>query len=285
MRRLLVVVTLILLAIPALASRTVVDELGRKVILPDHPHRLICLAPSLVDDVYQLGAGADVVAVTEFTKFPAEAAGKPSVGLPLHPSVEKILTLHPDLILGIGALNQLEHLRPLEQTGIPIFMVNPHSLKGIYETVGNLGRALNREDAARNLLDKMRSRERAIRARSAGKPMVRIFMPIWHDPVVTIGKDDYITEMIEIAGAKSVTDDIALPWPHISLESVIARRPDALLLVRDGKMNVRQLASRPGWNKLPAVQQGKVYWVDERIDLPSPIAFDVMEDLAKQFHP
>lgn len=285
MKKFLLLLFFSVAALPCWSARTLIDEFGRKVTVPDHPHRLICLAPSVVDDVYQLGAGEDVIAVSDYTKYPAEAATKPNVGKPLEPSIEKILSLHPDLVLGSSKINELQKLQSLEQYGIPVFMVDPRGLNGIYQSLASLGKALNRESAAQILIRKLQIREQAIRARGIGKPQVRLLVPIWYDPVITIGKDDYITDFIRIAGAKSVTDDIALPWPHISMEAVIARNPDALLLVRGGKMSVQELAKHPGWNTLPAVQSGKVYFVDDRIDLPSPVAFDALEDLAKQLHP
>ena len=110
-------------------------------------------------------------------------------------------------------------------------------------------------------------------------------MPIWYDPIITIGKHAFITEIIEAAGGRSVTDDLTEDWPHISMEILLARSPDALLLVRGGKMSLQLLQDRPGWSSLPAVQRRSVYYVDDRIDLASPVAIDVLEDLAKQFHP
>src|SRR6266568_5423339 len=103
--------TIILLGaitVPCFASRTLKDELGRAVEVPDHPHRMICLIPSVVDIVYSLGAGADVVAISDFTKYPKEALQKQSIGLPLTPSIEAIVAQHPDLVLGSGDLNTLE---------------------------------------------------------------------------------------------------------------------------------------------------------------------------------
>lgn len=276
---------LLVTSLQAFAARAIVDELGRKLSLPDHPHRLICLSPSLADSVYQLGAGDDVVAVSDFTKYPTAAAKKPSIGLPLKPSLEKIIALHPDLVLGLGDLNEVENLRPLEKYGIPVFLLNSHGLSGIYSSLSDIGKALNRESAAQALIARLQAREKAIRSRAVGKPAVRVFMPIWHDPVITIGRPDYLTDMIRIAGGVSVTEDITLPWPHISLEAVVARDPDALLLVRNGKMSVGQLATHPGWSMLRAIRTGKVYMIDDRIELPSPIAFDALEDLARQFHP
>ncbi|MGA2456477.1 MAG: cobalamin-binding protein [Terriglobales bacterium] len=261
------------------------DELGRVVKVPEHPHRLVCLLPSVVDDVYALGAGADVIAVTDYTKYPAEARAKASVGLPLAPSIETILSLHPDLVLGSGDLNRTETLQQLEKLGIAVFMVSPHGVEGIYRSIASLGQALNREESARELVSRLRGREAAVRQQVSGKPVVSILMPVWYDPIVTIGKHAFITDLIEIAGGHSVTSDLPQEWPQVSLEAVLAWAPEALLLVRGSKMSLEQIRGRPGWANLPAVKNNQIYYVDDRIDFPSPVAFDALEELAKQFHP
>jgi iron complex transport system substrate-binding protein len=241
--------------------------------------------PSVVDDVYALGAGADVVAVTDYTKYPVEAKSKPSVGLPLTPSMETILSMHPDLVLGSADLNLSETLRQLEHLGIAVFMIAPHGVAGIYQSISSLGRALNREDSARDLVGRLREREAAVRRRVSGKPVVSILMPVWYDPIVTIGKRAFVTDLIDIAGGHSVTSDIEQEWPQVSLEAVLARVPEALLLIRGSKMSMEQIRGRPGWANMPAVKNNRVYYVDDRIDFPSPVAFDALEELAKQFHP
>src|SRR5579862_581792 len=158
-------------------------------------------------------------------------------------------------------------------------------IAGIYTSLASVGRALNREQEAAKLVDALRERERAVRRRVAGKPVVNVLMPIWYDPLVTIGKDAYITDLIEIAGGHSVTSDVPQEWPEISLEAALARAPDALLLVRGSKMSVEILRTRPGWLTMPAVRNNRIYYVDERIESPSPVALDALEELAKQFHP
>lgn len=283
--RLGIVLLLSSIALPCFASRTVKDELGRTVEAPDHPHRVVCLIPSVVDIVYSLGAGTDVVAISDFTKYPKEALEKPSIGLPLNPSMEAIIALHPDLVLGSGDLNTLEFAGHLERLGIPVFMVDPHGIEGIYASILSLGIVLDRETDAHNLVARLRTRMETVKARVAGKPKVRVFLAIWYDPVMTIGKGAFISELIEAAGGRSVTDDIAQEWPEVSLETVVSRQPDALLLVRGANITVDELKTRPGWEHLKAVQQGCVYYTDGRIQYPSPIAFDALEDLAKQFHP
>ena len=279
------IILLTSLALPCFASRTVNDELGRTVEVPDHPHRVVCLIPNVADIVYSLGAGADVVAISDFTKYPKEALDKPSIGLPLNPSMETIGAWHADLALGTGDLNTLEFAGQLERLGIPVFMVDPHGIEGIYASILSIGSALNREPDAKTLVARLRTRVDTVKARVSGKPRVRVFMAIWYDPVMTIGKRAFISELIEAAGARSVTDDIAQEWPEVSIETVVSRQPDALLFASGSGITPEELKARPGWEDLKAVREGRIYYIDDRVQYPSPIAFDALEDLAKQFHP
>jgi iron complex transport system substrate-binding protein len=82
-----------------------------------------------------------------------------------------------------------------------------------------------------------------------------------------------------------VTDDLIPDWPQVSMETVVARAPDALLLFRGGKVSIDILRQRPGWNSLPAIRAGKVYYVESGIQEPSPVAIDALEELAREFHP
>ncbi|SNS94656.1 iron complex transport system substrate-binding protein [Granulicella rosea] len=283
MKKLLIL--LALSAIPAHASRIVTDETGRKVTLPDHPHRIVSLVPNITDDVFSLGAGDDVVAVSDYVQYPAEAKKKPSVGSIMKPSIETILSLHPDLVLGMPKANDQATLDKLAALGIPVFLAEPHGLKGILHTIALLGDALNRQPQATALVAQLQRRIDAVRASVQGKPVVSILMPVWYDPIHTIGKGAFITDIVDAAGGHSITDDIAQEWPIVSMETVISRAPQALLLVKDGKITLDLLRTRPGWSTLPAVKANRAYYVDRRIDFPSPVAIDALEDLAKQFHP
>ena len=286
MKRLLSLFAILFLStLPCAASRTVVDEIGRSVNVPDHPHRIICLVPSITDAVFALGAADDVIAVSDYVEYPAEAKKKPSVGSISNPSVETILSLHPDLLLGMPHQNQQAALAQFERLGIPIYLVDPHGVAGILHSITSLGQATGREPQAAVLNYRLQQRIDAVNAKFKGKPVISVFMPVSYDPVITIGKGAFIADIIEIAGGHSITDDINQEWPHISMEAVIARAPQALLMMRGGKITPEILRTRPGWDSLPAVRTGRVYFVDKRVSFPSPVAIDAMEDLAQQFHP
>jgi iron complex transport system substrate-binding protein len=261
------------------------DEMGRKVVAPDHPHRVICLMPTVTDTVYALGAGDDVVAISDYTKYPAAALKKPSVGDLINPSIEMILSLHPDLVIGVQPAGSMEVTGQLERAGIPVFLVSPHGIAGIFHSVETIGMALNRKPEADALVHSLQQRVDAVKARTKGLPAPRVFMPVWYDPITTIGKNAFITEIIAAAGGHSVTNDLPTEWPEISMEVVLERAPDALLLVRGGKTTLKVLRDRPGWSSMAAIKAHRAYYVDDRINLASPVAIDALEDLAKQFHP
>jgi iron complex transport system substrate-binding protein len=252
------------------ASHPLTDEVGRFVSVPDHPHRIICLVPSITDTVFALGGGDDVVAVSDYVKYPAEAMKKPSVGSISNPSMETILALHPDLVLGMPHQNQPAILDQLQRFGIPLYIVDPHGIQGILRSVHTLGQAIGRDRQANALALQLQQRIDAVRERTRNLPVVNVYMPISYDPVITIGKGSFIIEQ---------------EWPHISMEAVIARAPQALLMTRGGTVTIDSLEKRAGWNVLPAVKSRRVFYVDKRVEFPSPVAIDALEDLAKQFHP
>jgi iron complex transport system substrate-binding protein len=281
----LILLLLAVAAFPCSASHTVTDEAGRAVTVPDHPHRIICLVPSITDAVFALGAADDVVGVSDYVQYPEEAKKKPSVGSITNPSIETILALRPDLVLGTPHLNQQTILDQLQRFGIPLYIVDPHGIAGILRSVVSLGQATGREAQAAAMVLRLQQRVAAVRASIKGKPIVNVFMPVSYDPVITIGKGSFITDIIEAAGGHSITSDINQEWPHISMEAVIARAPQGLLMMRSGKITIDILRDRPGWNMLPAVKARRVYYIDKRVNFPSPVAIDALEDLAKQLHP
>jgi iron complex transport system substrate-binding protein len=272
---------------PARASRRITDEVGRIVVVPDHPHRIVCLTPSLTQTVYELGAGDLIVGVSDYTTSPAEASTKPSVGAIIDPSMERIVSLQPDLIFLAAHLNRQETISHLEDLKVPAFVVDPQGLDGVLKMIQSVGNAINRDGEAQSLVKRL-TEKRAVVTRSVnGLARPKVFVVIWYDPVLTAGKQAFITDVISAAGADSVTANIPQPWPQISMEDVLKRAPDFLLLIKElhGGITLDLLKSRPGWDRLEAVRNAHVITVDEKLEMPSPLVFDALEELAKMLHP
>jgi len=269
-------------ALPA-AARVIADDTGHAITLPDHPHRILCLAPSITDTVFAMGGGADVVGITDYTRYPPEALSKPSIGGVLRPSLERIAVLHPDVAIGIAGFNDTETLRGIERLGVPVFLVRPSGLAGLYRSIASIGRALNREPAAASLVAWLRSRERRVRLAAESLPKrPAVFLAISIDPCITAGKGAFITELLEAAGARSVTADVPREWVNLSIEAIVPKQPDYIVLLRDSPFGLEQMRAHPGWRSLAAVAQGRVLRVDDRMQYPSPVAFDALQDFARQ---
>jgi iron complex transport system substrate-binding protein len=271
------------LALSAAAfARTVTDELGRVVTITDHPHRIVCLAPSLTDTVYALGHGSDVAGITDYTAYPPEAKQKPSIGGVIDPSLETIVALHPDLALAIEGLNNYETIRALERLNVPVFAVKAKGMEGAYRSILSVGTALNDEAAARAVIGRLRARQQRVAASMSGRLRPAVLLVVWPDPFITAGRGAFITDLIEAAGAHSVTTDIPQEWSRVSLEAMVAKNPKYVLLIRGSKVSMDELQKLPGWSSLDAVRNRRVIWVDDRIYYPSPLMLDALEDLSRQ---
>jgi iron complex transport system substrate-binding protein len=268
-------------------TRGVTDGVGRRVELPDTPHRVVTLTPSLTEMMYSLDAGGDLVGVTDYTDYPTEAHTKPSVGGMVDPSIERIVALHPDLVFAESKANRASTIDALQRLGIPVFVIRAEGLDGILQAVQQVGTALNRTSAARTLVDRLRARREEVARRVTGLPKPRVFVLIWPDPVVTVGQHAFITDAVEAAGAICVTSDIPQLWPRLSLEEVVRLAPDTLVLIKGGHrtLAIDEMKTRPGWDRVPAVVANRFVEVDARFEHSSPVVFDALEELARLLHP
>lgn len=276
---------LLLLSSYAFAVRYERDETGRTVAVPDQVHRVVSLSPSLTNTVYALGATADLVGITDYTVYPPEAARqKPSVGNVVNPSLERIVALHPDLVLALPDFNGAETIGGLQRLGIPVFLFSTGDIANIYRTIENVGRLMGCERRATALIADLRAREAKVRAQSVGKETPSVVLVLSIDPLITAGRNAFITQMIAAAGARSVTDDIQQDWLEMNVEAILPRKPDYILLMKSGPVSLKDMQRSPGWNSLEAVKRGRVIIVDDRIQIPAPVAFDGLEDFARQIH-
>jgi iron complex transport system substrate-binding protein len=268
--------------LPAWCSRELKDETGRTVELPDHIARVISLTPSITNTIFALGGGSQLVAVTDYTAYPAEARQKPSVGDILHPSVERIAALHPDVVIALSTLNSPDTIRSLERIGVPVFLLVGQDLAGLYRSIDNIGRVLGRDKEAKALSLSLHAREQRIREQAVNGPHPKVLLLLSIDPCITAGNGAFISEMIAATGARSVTADVKQDWARMSIEALLPRNPDYLLALMDAPFELKDLRSRPGWNQLNAVRQGRIIRVDDRLQVPGPVAFDGLEELARE---
>ena len=261
-------------------SRTVSDELGRSVQLSARPLRIVSLAPSITEILFALGASERVVGVTSYCDYPPEARQKTHVGDTLKPSVERIIALHADLVI-ISTASQVEaSFRKLEELGIPVFVTNPRSLDGVIASIEKLGEVIDSSERARRLTETLRNRIAAVEQKVAGAPQPSVLIVLGTEPLITAGAGSFINDLVNRAGARSISADDAADYPQYSIESVIAKRPEIILLQSGGT------ELTPRLRQTPAVAANRVYHIDDDLLLrPGPRLIDGLEELAAKIHP
>jgi len=227
----LFVVIWILLPAPGHSgSRTVIDQLGRDVVLSDNPVRIIALAPNITEIVFALGQENRLIGVTKYSDFPPEAKQIPSVGSYIDLDVEKIVSLKPDLCIATKDGNPREVVYRLDSLQIPTYTVDTRNLDSVMDTVFEIGRLLNVTEKAGELVENMRSRiERVDSMVSKTDYRPRVFFQIGVSPIVSVGTNTYIHELIVRAGGKNLAKG-RVPYPRFSREQVLALSPEILLL-------------------------------------------------------
>ena len=291
-RRKSVIVLLVVFATALWASSsfcaTFKDALGREIPVPAPPKRLIALAPNLTEILYALGLGDRVVGVTNHCNYPPEASLKPKVGSYIHLNVEQIISLSPDLVIGTMDGNERYVLDLLEQARIKVFFVNPREVRQAIETISTVGLVCGVTERARQIAGQLTTRVDRVVEVTGAKKKPLVFLQIHIQPIMSVNRNTVHHDLIHLAGGENMTADELVTYPRISLEEVIRRKPEVILvssMEREGRFQ-KARQDWLQWTSIPAVQKGRVHLIDsDLIDRPSPRVVDGLEIMAKLLHP
>jgi cobalamin transport system substrate-binding protein len=273
--------------VPA-AAGLAVDQLERRVAVPDDPQRVISLAPSITEIVFALEQGNRLKAVTRYSDYPHEATQLPRIGSYVRLDIERIVALNPDLCIATKDGNPKAIIDRLASLNIPVYVVDPHSLNTILETIREIGTILNADDRAITLTTSMRARIQRVKSRVAQvNHRPRVFFQIGVSPIVSVGTETFIHELIEIAGGKNLAEG-PLAYPRFSREQVLTLKPEVLIITSMARQAVFEQvkAQWRRWPNIPAVRDDRIHLVDSDLfDRPSPRLVNGLELLIRLIHP
>ena len=270
----------------AAAAVTVRDGLGRAVRVPRPLERIVSLAPSSTEILFAVGAGARVVGVDRYSDFPAAARALPRVGADVDPSLERILALRPALVFTATSANGQKTVEAMERLGIAVYVSHADTLADIYRDITGIGAAAGAEEGARAVVRRMEGEVAAIRARVAGTRPVRALVVVGTDPLIVAGARSHIGDLIAAAGGKNVADDSQQAFPSYSVERLIARAPEVLIIGTYPTDPAPSLGSLSRLDTLPAVRDHRVHTVDgDLIFRPGPRVALGIAALARLLHP
>lgn len=275
--------TLLTFALSARAGgKSIVDDLGFKVAVKDDIGRVVSLVPTNSEMVCLLDC-ARLKGGTRYDEFPAELKTRirqhqiEIVGGGFDANLEKIVRLQPDLILTNGPTQQ-RFAAPLRNMGYPVISLWPRDMEGLEKSFLLLGRLLGRQEKAQRLIDDMERRFAAIEARARNKPKIRVYLQMWTEPLITVGKYSFPDWLVSAAGGVNVFGDMAFDSGQVSLETLIRRDPEVLIFLAEQESVAKTVARRPGWSSIRGVRENRLCFIDEP-DLRRSIGF--LDGLAK----
>lgn len=277
------VLSVLMFAAPSFAQYPVPfkDALGTEFRFEKQPRRIISLIPSITESLFYIGAGSQIVGVTKYCNFPEAAKKLPRIG-DLNLNYEKIVSLNPDLIIGDPVLisKSLDKLRSLN---LKVLALRTQKIEEILTTLNDLGQITgHRKEAEQVTANMKRAIDDVIRLTS-GANHPRVFLEVWDQPLMTVGADAFLGELITMAGGENVARDITRAWAQISEEVVIQKNPEVVLLLT-GKKSIYM--NRPEWKNVAAIQTGRIYQLDRDLfSQPSPRLVQALTHLTQLLHP
>ncbi|KAF0194719.1 MAG: iron complex transport system substrate-binding protein [Bacillota bacterium] len=265
---------------------TVTDDMGREVNLPKAAERIVSLAPTNTEFLFALGLGDKTVGVTDWCNFPQEVSSKEKVGGFSKPSVEKIVSLKPDLV--VAASLHKDVVEQLEILKIPVIVLNAKSISEVLANADLLGKVTGAGKAA----DEVKSRintilkqvDDKVKTLSAEQKPV-VYYEVWHDPIMTAGPNTFINELLTRAGGINLAVGAPTNYPTYSLEELLARQPE-VMFYGHAVETVEQVLARTNWSSIPAIGNARVYLVNEDLILRAgPRIGEGLLELAKHLHP
>jgi iron complex transport system substrate-binding protein len=267
---------------------SVVDDAGQTVRLARPAQRIVSLIPSATETAVAIGAGGQLVGRTDFDHGPA-VDGLPSVGGGMDPSIEALVALKPDLVLTWETKQDRRVRDRMAELGIPAFAVKAEDTTDVFRTLHSVGALTGRGRTADSLAAALRAELAAVRASVAGRPAPRVFFLVWNDPPMTAGPHTFISQILGVAGGANTFADAGADWPNVSMEEILRRDPDVLVLPqgeKGGAHDIDQLRAAPGWRELRAMRQGRTVAVPaDLVNRPGPRLAEAARLLRDRLHP
>ena len=264
------------------AAREITDDLGRRVKLPAKVERAVSLAPNLTEIIFSVDAGERLVGVTSYCNYPAEAQKIQKIGDTINPNLETIIALKPQVVF-VSTDSQIEAFaKTLDGQNIAVFITNPKDVDGVYQSIFQIGEIFGKSEKALEVVDELKKRVADVEAKTSAARDVKVFVQISKDPLYTIGKSSFLTDLINRAGGVSVTENVDKAYQVFSKETALALQPEAIIL--------SESEDNPEPNEVfknsPAVRGGKVFRVNaDLLSRASPRIVEALEQIAKSLHP
>jgi iron complex transport system substrate-binding protein len=242
-----------------------------EVTLKSYPTRIVSLSPTTTEDLYAVGAGSQVVAVDQYSNYPA---GVPKTSMSgLTPNIEAIAKYNPSLV--VSSQNSGGLVAGMAKLGIPV-LIEPAaaSIAAAYAQIEQVGQAAGHAAKAVTVVTGMQRQIAAdVKQASAGHQGLTYYWELSANPFYSAASSTFIGQVVGLFGLKNIADKASKPsdggYPQVSQEYIVTARPQLIFLAdnqaADGGQTPAIVAKRPGWSGIPAVQHDEVIGLNDDI--------------------
>jgi len=256
----------------------------------EHHTRYISLAPSTTEILFALGLDKEIVGVSSYCNYPERARQKTKIGDFSHPNIEMIYSLKPDYIFSTG-LEQAPVIEQLKQLNFKLYVADPSNIEELFITIKDIGDITGKSKQADEIINKMKIDIKEIVSKSELIPQEskkKVFIEIWHEPLMTAGGGSFVDELITLAGGVNIAHDVKRPYSVFSAEKVISANPGCIIMTyMDKEVPLKLIASRSGWAGIDAVKNKQVFnGISPDILLrPGPRVTEGLKELYNKLYP
>jgi len=253
--------------------------------------RIVSIVPSVTEMLFAMGAGNEVVGVSNFDLYPPEALTRTKVGGLVDPDVERILSLKPDLVVVYGTQSDLR--TQMDRAHIPMFLYEHSGLADVTRTIRALGVRVGRGAQAGELANEIDRNIAETRRRVAGRPRPRTMVVFGRDAetlrgMYVSGGVGFLHDMLEAAGGANVFADVKRQSIQATSELALARRPEAIVEIGANTASAgrRNLGAWSGLPSIPAVRNKRIYLLaGDGMMNPGPRIAQSVRRMAEVLHP
>ncbi len=269
-------------------AATFTAEVGRTIEVNGPPQRIVSVAPNVTEILFALGLEDRLVGVSTYCQYPPEALKKEKIGGYMNPSLEKIVALHPDLVIGIAEGDLRTFVDKLASLKVPVYITNSRDALEVLTSIRKIGEVTFAPEPARRIVQSMEERIRKVQDKVRGRPRPRVLHILDFNPLISAGKGTFVDDLIRLAGGWNVAEAATGKYPRFSMEEVLVQDPEVILLASMKSQDplVKQRRWWERWKTISAVKNGRIYVLDsDLIHRPSPRMVDGLEQIAKAIHP
>lgn len=239
----------------------VTDSLQRTVILQQPAKRIVALAPHIVENLYSAGAGNTIVGAVDYCDYPKAALDIERVGAINSVSLEKIISLKPDLVIVWTSGNGLKVLKQLERLNITTYASNPKTFNDIAQSIHDFGLITGHVNTAQKSAHALLQKVHQLKKRFSHKKTVSLFYQVWSKPLLSLNDKQILGDVIALCGGKNIFGNTAALVPKISIESVINLQPHVMISTRKPEDKSYTLDHWKAHTTIPAVTQNHLYYI------------------------